>query len=343
MNASPKQLQKLGLHYRTLPTAALAERIGSSQLSPTAHDVAKHELRRRQSTGRRAARAGEQQQALVKLYNSMPGDEIRQRLASGSLLPMARAVAEAELDLRDTCRAVYVRAVGHKDEQLRRARPVASAGGTASDAEETLRRLYQRMSIADLQQRLASGELLDEARSLAGNELQRRLAGNSREAVILRQRAERAARRGQHTYFVPIPPWMIFNMIIALSCMAVSLKMPVDFIAMAWIWGPIYLLRVLGKAVPKLAGPIGWIMVASPLYALAGIVWESGRGHLSGGPLMAWIIFILIVSLIPYGLGRQLVRGAAHKGSWEQLHQQLKTERQQHFARVAEQRARRWF
>jgi hypothetical protein len=342
MNASYKQLHKLGMHYRTLPTIDLAERIGSGQLSPSAHEVAKHELRRRQSANRRSRRRSEQELQLIKFYNDMKSDDIRLRLESGSLLPVAKAVAEAEMELRDTCKEVYLRAVGQRYDKMLSERPTPSAGATPSDAEETLRGIYQRMSIAELRRRLASGELLPDAQSLAEDELRRRLAGNSREAVILRQRAAREKRRRERPPIVMVPGWIIFNVFIALVCMAVSLKMPIDFIAMAWIWGSIYILRVVGKAVPKLAAPIGWIMVASPIYALGGMLWVAGKGQVSGGPFMGWILILLIVSLIPHGLGRQLVRGALHWGSWEELHQQLTKERQEHFKRVAEDRANRW-
>jgi hypothetical protein len=202
--------------------------------------------------------------------------------------------------------------------------------------EQALNLLYQRMSIAQLQQRIASGELTSDARQIVGSHLQCKLSGNSREARAIRDRQARDRRRRLDPHFVPVPMWLLGQAAVAILLMAMLPKIYWPYGILAWIFGTILMARIVGKAFPKLARALGWLTLLSPVYALMSFLFMAH--YLAPGPLLLSMIGILILSIVPCTIGYNLIKGSAHKGSWEELEKELAKERADYFASIAENR-----
>jgi len=205
-----------------------------------------------------------------------------------------------------------------------------------SNPEQTLHLLYQRMSIAQLQQRLASGELNSDARQIVEGHLQSKLAGNSREALAIRKRQARGRCRRLDPHFVPVPMWLLGQAAVAILLMAALPKIYWEYGILAWIFGTILMARIAGKAFPKLARALGWLTLLSPVYGLMSFLFMAH--HMAPGPLLLSMIGILVVSIVPCAIGYNLLKGSAHKGSWEELEKELAKERADYFASIAENR-----
>lgn len=88
---------------------------------------------------------------------------------------------------------------------------------------------------------------------------------------------------------------------------------------------------VLGKAFPGFGMTVGVLLTASPVL-LGTYLWRTGELAWKGGDyrpigtLISWGALIF-VSILGIGLGTALIRGARHKGSWEELETEIHTER----------------
>ena len=225
---------------------------------------------------------------LILVYKEMPSDEIRKRLAEGALVPLARGVAENELCLRSE----------HDDG--RGADALSLKSRLARDQVRGADTLGQRSNVAE------------QARSRA-------------RTLTLRQRIA----RGRNHSFWDMPMFMLVQAAIALALMAIAHKLFFDWALLIWYFGTVFLARLVGKAFPRLALWIGGALLGSPLYALGFLAYSmrSGDGDGRPGVLIFTVLLLLLVSALPVFFGVQMIKGAQHRGTWQELDEVMDEER----------------
>jgi hypothetical protein len=284
---SIKQAQVLQQLYQALPTGGLIARIDSGALVPQAQDIAQRELRQRQAAERVAEPGSTQEQLLAEIYRDMPSDEIRRRLAGSDLLALARGVAEQELHLRSL-----------------------SGGGRGAAA-------------LSLKSRLARDQV-------RGTES---VAQRSKAAMAARLRAARTTVRQRlardRTSIWNLPESMAIQALLAVVLMAVAHEIAFDLWLESWIFGTVILCRIAGKAFPLFGLWAGFVLMGSPLYGLGWMAYasRSGMGDGRPGPVLFTVLAILLVSGLPFFVGLQMVKGATHIGSWDDLDEEMAEER----------------
>ncbi len=188
--------------------------------------------------------------------------------------------------------------------------------------------IYQQMPSDEIQQRLASGELIALAASVARKELKRRQARGQQGQPRKLSLREKIALANQDQHFADMPMSMLVQIGIALLGMAFTLFQPhFDLLLLAWMWGIVMLTRVLGKSFPSLGKPAGWLLLSAPLYMLQFALYEIWKGDYSVAQAVFMLVIYLAVSGIPCYMGYHLLKGARHRGSWIQLQKELAEER----------------
>ena len=180
--------------------------------------------------------------------------------------------------------------------------------------EASLAALYRRMERAEIEQRLARGDLTEIAASTA--------------------RAELAQRDQAAAAALARPAWRVGLGIVAGSFITGGLAywiMPKEIfwlIAVSLLPG---LAMVIGKTLPILSHFAGSILVATPLW-LGFWMHHSGALKWQGGdyrPLGTLIAWGALIALSFFGIvvGSNLLRGARHTGSWQELEEEIEEQR----------------
>jgi hypothetical protein len=246
--------QKLKLIYQRMATAELRQRVAGGELAPLAHSIAERELRSRPAQAEEPP-AGTHEQMLIELYRNMPSDEIRQRLAGDALVPLARGVAENELQLRR--RHDDGRGAGVLSLKSRLARDGLRGTDTLGQRGEAAQRAKSRPPRATLRQT--------------------RLRNKYRE------------------HFSEMPGWVWWRVLVAIVALPLASRLPLELAIPAVLFGPILLARVAGKALSEHGLWIGALLMGSPLYVLVFLAYKTFvNAHPSGAALPVSFILCFI-------------------------------------------------
>jgi hypothetical protein len=179
----------------------------------------------------------------------------------------------------------------------------------SSKQEQTLIKIYKAMSTAEIESRLAGNGLIQLARGVAENELQKRRAGTA-------EPAPEAVPRSGYAGVV----FLVISSLLTLG--AAALLMPHMTPLIAAVAVPL-LCQVLGKAFPKLAIGLGALMLA----AAAGLVIYLFVAKVPVEERVLMFFFGTIFAVILAALGMALIHGARHQGSWEAFATDLEVNR----------------
>jgi hypothetical protein len=183
--------------------------------------------------------------------------------------------------------------------------------------EQSLKDLYRKMESFEIRHRLKDGELTPLAREAAQNELARRQAPTVQEnseplgnKVMLQVGLTMAVGA---IVFGLLAHWLLPEPLFWLVVFSV-----VPGIAM-----------FIGKAFPRLGLVIGGLLLTTPLW-LAVSLWHSGDLKWHGGdyhPNGTMLSYVVLIVGSVAGIGVWMIRGALHEGSWEDLENDAKAER----------------
>lgn len=195
----------------------------------------------------------------------------------------------------------------------------------SSKKERSLTALYREMPTSEIERRLTDPDIADLARSVAAEELVRREAEPALATLSTaeRHRDTRPSDGLRIAMFVAgiavfsALAWMLLRKELA-GLLILGISLPAAA-------------ALIGKAVPGPAQIVGWILLATPLW-LGATMWYRGELAWKSGdfrPLETIIMWGLlgVLSLVGMGVGGSLVAGARHKGTWEDLTDELEQEK----------------
>lgn len=190
-----------------------------------------------------------------------------------------------------------------------------------SKKEHSLTALYRAMPTTEIERRLAHEDLADVARSVAAQELvTRRVESPVAALPVVGRDLDPVPRDGPRIamFIVGIAVFSAAAWVILPKEVAGLLILTISLPAVA---------ALIGKAAPVPAGIVGFILLATPLW-LGAFMWYRGDLDWKSGdyrPLETLIMWgaLGLISLVGMGIGGSLIAGAQHKGSWEDLTEEL--------------------
>jgi hypothetical protein len=167
--------------------------------------------------------------------------------------------------------------------------------------ESSLATTYRKMATAEIERRLAAGDLTPMAANVAGEELRR--------------------REDEGDEMKPVDagsPWPLLALLVIQAVVVIGFAMIArsDMVGIALAVELPILAAMIGKAFPRLGLVVGYLLAPFPIYAVVYIIWMVGWSHEPSLLVALLALIYIVLSFILSAVGVMMLLGSQHSGSW---------------------------